>query len=132
LQFIPSHDTLPPVGPTHCAQLGPHALVSLAAHRPLGHMRVPWLHGAVHMLSTHWGVACGSWVVHALPHVLQFIALLVVSTHVPEPAHSVSVPMHPDVHEYPPSEPEQYGVGVPHVTPHPPQLLAVSMGVSQP
>jgi hypothetical protein len=132
LQFIPSHDTLPPVGPTHCAQLAPHALVSLAAHRPFGHMRVPWLHVVVHMLLTQLGVACGSWVVHALPHVLQFILSLVVSTHVPEAAHSVSAPMQPDVHEYPPSAPAQYGVDVPHVNPHPPQLLGLSTGVSQP
>jgi hypothetical protein len=77
--------------------LGPHALVSFVAHRPLGHMRVPGLHDEVHMLLTQLGVAWGSCVVHTLPHVLQFIGSLVVSTHVL--LHSVDVfPEQPLVH----------------------------------
>jgi hypothetical protein len=69
--------------------------------------------------------------VHALPHVLQFFGSVVVSTHV-EP-HSVGVfAVQPEAHEYELPEPAQSGVAPLHVTPHIPQLLVVSMGVSHP
>jgi hypothetical protein len=128
--FIPSHVTLPPVGPAHGVQLGPHALVSFAAHRPFGHVRVPWLHIEVHMLFMHLGVACGSCVVHTLLHVLQFIGSLVVSTHIFP--HCVVFPEQLVVHEYEPAEDVHRGVLVPHAAPHAPQLLVVSMAVSHP
>ena len=47
--------------------------------------------------------------------------------------HSVGVAAgQPETHEYEAPEPAQCGVEPLHVTPHPPQLLVVSTGVSQP
>jgi hypothetical protein len=55
------------------------------------------LHENEHALPTHVGCACGMVVEQTLPHVLQSLALLVVSTQVP--LHSVgSAPGQPETH----------------------------------
>jgi hypothetical protein len=82
------------------------------------------------MLAVHVAVAFAIDVVHAWLHIPQLFRSLVVSAHV-DP-HSIAPASHPETHAYTFPEPAQSGVPEPHTTPHAPQLLAVSIGVSQP
>jgi hypothetical protein len=76
-------------------------------------------------------VACCTEVVHAFPQLLQLLVSVAVSTQV-EP-HSVGVAAgQPETQEYDCPEPAHSGVEPLHATPHAPQLLVVSTGVSQP
>jgi hypothetical protein len=83
-----------------------------------------------HIPALHVGVACTIFVVHMVPHDPQLLRSLVTSVHV-DPQ-SMSLPVHPETHEYVLPEPEQSGVATPHFVPHPPQLLVVLTGVSHP
>jgi hypothetical protein len=78
------------------------------------------LHAKVQALPTHAGVAFPTLVEHALPHVPQFVVLVVVSTH--DPLQRVGVPPgQPETHV----ELAQAGVllSAAHTLPHPEQLL---------
>jgi hypothetical protein len=71
-------------------------------------------------------------VVHALPQVVQFAALVIVSTH--EPLHSVgALAGQPETHAEPPSAPgEQSGVPPEQVVPHAPQLGLADSAAAHP
>jgi len=91
----------------------------------------PVLHAYVHPLFAHVAVACCTCVVHTVAHVPQWFASFAVSVHVAPQSVGV-LAGHPDTHEYEAPDPAQSGVPAVQVTPHAPQLLVVSIGVSQP
>jgi hypothetical protein len=74
-QLVPLQVTVPPVGAAHLVQLAPQALTSSGTHVP-EHRRVPEVHW-------HWLLTQCSPPVHLLPHPLQSLSSLVVSTHAP-------------------------------------------------
>jgi hypothetical protein len=89
------------------------------------------LHVKEHWLFMHVGVACSTWVVHAVLQFPQWFLSLVVSTQV-MPQRVGAVPGQPELQEKLPPDPAQSGVCPLHVTPHPPQLLVVLIAVSHP
>ena len=82
------------------------------------------LHVNPQALPEHVAVALATAVVHVLPHVLQFVVLVVRLTQVPP--QSASPVGQPEMHAAaPPSPAEHTGVPPVHATPHAPQFEAV-------
>jgi hypothetical protein len=80
----------------------------------------------------HVAVAWATDVVQTLPHVLQFAALDVVSTHIVWLQIVGAVDGQPVAHWYCVPDPAQSGAPASHALSHPPQWLAVVMSVSHP
>jgi hypothetical protein len=89
------------------------------------------LQANVHAPAAHDAWAWATFVVHALPHAPQLLALLVVATHVVP--HNVGVAAgHPEAHAYALPEPEHTGVAPAHAVLQPPHVAACDRSVSQP
>jgi hypothetical protein len=126
------HEKVPPSGPEpeHTMfvaqafpQLPQFAAVVSSTQAPL-HGVYPSSHANEQVLLTQIGCACATAVVHALPHVWQLFAVLVVSTQ--EPLHSVGAEVgHVETQEWVPCELAHTGVAPVHARPHPPQLAAL-------
>jgi hypothetical protein len=69
-------------------------------------------------------------VVQAWPHVPQFVALMLVSTHVP--LHNIDEPVQPVAHAYVLPEAAHTGMPGGHVMVHPPHVWTLVRSVSQP